>query len=229
MSSDSNHHIGWVLFDAVGTLFWPDPPVAVAYQQAGERFGCSLSEEIVDDRFRKAYRREFAERHGPIDEAAERQRWQAVVGSVFPESNDPVGLFEHLWSHFAEPAHWRLAVGSKECLQAFRERGYTPGIASNFDGRLRRICCDHGLPIEGRHLFISSEIGFAKPNPRFYEKVGTRLECQPSEILLVGDDRVNDYEAPLAAGWKARLVGQNESLAKVLNELPDLPASDGLP
>jgi putative hydrolase of the HAD superfamily len=219
MTPDVSTPIRYVLFDAVGTLFWPDPPVAMAYQQAGEQFGCRLSEPIVNDRFRDAYRREFAVRAAPVSEADERERWRHVVGAVFPAAADPSGLFEQLWEHFANPHHWRLGTGAIQCMEALGRRGYQLGIASNFDGRLREICRGHHLPIDDPHLFISSELGFAKPQPEFYEAVAVRSQCQPEEILLVGDDRKNDYDGALAAGWQARLIGNGVDLLQVVNEL----------
>jgi putative hydrolase of the HAD superfamily len=218
-----------VLFDAVGTLFWPDPPVATAYRLAGAQFGCPLTEDTVRARFREAFCREFAQRTGPITEATERERWSAVVAAVFPEATDSRALFEHLWQHFADPAHWRLAASAKECLQAVLARGFTPGIASNFDGRLRGICGAHDLPIAERRVFISSELGFAKPQPAFYRRVAERLQCGPEAILLVGDDRVNDYEAPRAAGWQARLLREEEELPAALRDLLAEPASQRQP
>jgi putative hydrolase of the HAD superfamily len=229
MTRDASLSIRVVLFDAVGTLFWPDPPVATAYRLAGAQFGCPLTEEIVRARFREAFCREFAQRTGPISEATERERWSAVVAAVFPEATDSRPLFEHLWQHFADPAHWRLAASAKECLQALLARGFTPGIASNFDGRLRGICRAHDLPIAERQLFTSSELGFAKPQPEFYHRVTERLQCRPEAILLVGDDRLNDYDAPRAAGWQARLLGEGEELLGALGDLLAGPVSQRLP
>ena len=40
-----------VLFDAVGTLIYPDPPVAEAYRSIGRRFGSRLSVEQIAARF----------------------------------------------------------------------------------------------------------------------------------------------------------------------------------
>lgn len=220
MTHDASPPIRYVLFDAVGTLFWPDPPVAVAYRQAGEQFGCRLTEKAVSERFRDAYQREFAVRAAPVSEVDERERWRHVVHAVFPTAADPRGLFEELWQHFANARHWRLASNAIDCMEALRRRGYRLGIASNFDGRLREVCRGHQLPIEDRNLFISSELGFAKPQPEFYRAVAACLQCQPKEILLVGDDRENDYDGALAAGWQARLLGDGADLRKVVNELP---------
>ena len=45
-----------ILFDAVGTLIFPLPPVAEAYHRVGCEFGSSRSLAEIKQRFREAYR-----------------------------------------------------------------------------------------------------------------------------------------------------------------------------
>ncbi|MAV35602.1 MAG: hypothetical protein CMJ59_09095 [Planctomycetaceae bacterium] len=47
-----------VLFDAVGTLIYPDPEVAAAYHQAGREHGSRMSLDRIVDRFRDAFSRQ---------------------------------------------------------------------------------------------------------------------------------------------------------------------------
>ena len=47
-----------ILFDAVGTLIYPDPAVAVAYYQAGFEYGSRLSVSNIRTRFRDAFSRQ---------------------------------------------------------------------------------------------------------------------------------------------------------------------------
>jgi putative hydrolase of the HAD superfamily len=108
--------------------------------------------------------------------------------------------------------------------QALTDRGFQLGLASNFDGRLVGLC--EGLPPlnEADFCFISSHLKFPKPHPRFYQEIQKRLELQPSQLLLVGDDRVNDYEAPRAAGWQAvHLCRQGTPQRDTITSLDQLP------
>jgi len=216
------------LFDAVGTLIEPDPPVAAAYEAVGRRFGSSLSRETISDRFRAAFARQEwldeTEFLGATDEARERRRWQAIVVEVFDDATDAESAFAALWGHFAEPANWRLCDGAAECWQALSARGLPLGIASNFDARLETIC--RGLPplADCRQLFVSSRLGFRKPSPAFFAAIGERLGIPPSRLLLVGDDLTNDYQAARAAGWQSILIdpaGRHavEHRIRSLNEL----------
>lgn len=199
-----------VLFDAVGTLMYPDPRVAAAYAAAGARFGSKRTLDEIERRFRAAFARQEAvdaETYGHrTSEEREKARWQAIVAEVFDDANDPPGLFAALWQHFAEPRHWRLHVDAAELWHENGARGALPCIASNFDGRLRTIC--QGLPPldRCRHVFVSSELGVRKPSPDFFRAIERRLNLEPSQLLLIGDDWQNDYLAAQAAGWQAQFV-----------------------
>lgn len=220
-----------VLFDAVGTLIEPDPPVAEAYRAAGRRYGSTLSPEVILRRFRAAFAKqerldetEFFDR---TDEPRERRRWQAIVGEVFDDVADSAGLFDDLWRHFSMSNHWRLCAGAADCWRELSERGLKLGIASNFDARLETVC--RGLkPLdECRQFFISSQLGVRKPNRAFFAAIAEQLKTPPERILLAGDDLGNDYYAAHAAGWKSVLVDPSgrhavEHRIATLAELPAL-------
>lgn len=218
-----------VLFDAVGTLIEPDPPVAEAYEAAGRRFGSTLSRDEILRRFRAAFARQErldeTEFSGRTDDPRERRRWQAIVGEVFDNVADAAGLFDELWRHFASSAHWRLCAGAADCWRELSSRGLTLGIASNFDARLETIC--QGLaPLDqcGR-LFISSRLGVRKPSPEFFAAIARRLDLPPERILLAGDDLDNDYLAAHAAGWQSILIDPcgRHAVARRIASLAELP------
>src|SRR5262245_37312432 len=99
--------VRWILFDAVGTLIFPDPPVAEAYFAAAARFGSQLSLAEIQKRFPIALEKGFAGRR-ETNESLELRRWRSIVGEVL--SDIPVhvdAVFEQLWQHFAEARHWR--------------------------------------------------------------------------------------------------------------------------
>jgi putative hydrolase of the HAD superfamily len=202
-----------VLFDAVGTLIFPHPPVAAAYGQAAASFGSPLSASQIDERFRHAFRRQEILDAGPLgwrtDEARELRRWQDIVAEVFDEVSDPSALFNELWWHFCQPAHWRLFDDVADTWKRLASGGFTLGIASNFDRRLRQVC--GGLPPldHSPHVFVSSELGVRKPSPDFFRLVEKTLQLRPSQILLVGDDVTNDFLAAQSAGWRAILLDRS--------------------
>lgn len=219
-----------VLFDAVGTLICPHPPVAQAYSSVARRYGSSLSEPEVGERFRRAFARKEAEdgaSHGcQTDEARERRRWQAIVTEVLEGVADVDAAFDDLWRHFGTSANWRLFDDVSDTWNRLAARGLELGVASNFDQRLWQVC--GGLPPLDRceRLFVSSELGVRKPSPNFFRAIEERLPFTGREIVLVGDDWTNDYLAAQAAGWQAVFLDRGAERddapvsVRTLRELP---------
>lgn len=191
-----------ILFDAVGTLIEPHPPVAEAYGRAGKRFGSRLSQGEIAARFRAAWA-EDGGRRVATSEPAERERWRRIVRSIFDDLPADAGeeLFQALWEHFAQPNHWRLFPDVAPAWSAISALGLPIGVASNFDARLRSIAAAHPPLATCPTWFISSEVGWAKPAREFYAAVEARLQLNPAEILLIGDDLENDVLAPRRRGW----------------------------
>lgn len=196
-----------VVFDAVGTVLYADPPMAEAYHRLGKRFGSALGLTQIAERFSQAFARQDEQdrvlfQH-QTSEPRERERWRAIVADVFVELNDREELFEALWDHFAAPSHWRFYDDVPGAIAEVADCGLAWGIASNFDARLTPILA--GLPPldSCRHVFVSSALGFRKPSRDFFAAIARALDRPPSEILYVGDDWQNDIVAARAAGWQA--------------------------
>lgn len=216
-----------VVFDAVGTLMHPRPPVAAAYAEAARRFGCDMDEFVVRQRFRRAFaqQEEHDQRAGNCTSPKrERQRWWIIVQEVFPEVEDSEGLFGVLWDHFAQPGHWALFDDAAAAWQALRARGLRLAVASNFDSRLSSIC--RGLPpLDAMtQIFVSSELGMRKPGGPFFDAVAAAMGLAAGEILMVGDDLENDYRGARNAGWQAVLV-RREATQGATVDVPDSLAS----
>jgi putative hydrolase of the HAD superfamily len=79
-------------------------------------------------------------------------------------------------------------------------------VASNFDERLRGIVAALPALRPVRHVVISSEVGWRKPAPAFFEEMCRQAGLPAAQVLLVGDDVVNDYEGARAAGLHALLL-----------------------
>jgi putative hydrolase of the HAD superfamily len=200
-----------VFFDAVGTLIVPDPPAADAYAEVGRRHGSGLDVATVRRRFRDAFDAE-EERDARAgwwtSDGREFVRWERIVRAVFAElgPQQRAGCFMELHRQFARPSAWRVTDGAEAVLEELRRRGLVAGVASNFDGRLRSVTA--GLPelAPVERFVISSEVGWRKPARQFFEAVVREAGCAPGEVLLVGDDAVNDYEGASAAGLRALLL-----------------------
>lgn len=201
-----------VLFDAVGTLLVPEPEVGLAYADAGRAQGVVFAPDEIRRRFRGAFSaeeaRDRAAGDGRTSPQRERARWRSIVGQVFHEAPGDVfePILERLWEHFARPENWRLVAGVAAVFEALESRGLTLGVASNFDERLHRVLAGHPPLDRCGRVFVSAELGYRKPAAGFFRAIESRLGLAADDLVLVGDDVVNDYQGAVQAGWRAVLV-----------------------
>jgi putative hydrolase of the HAD superfamily len=221
-----------IVFDAVGTLLHPDPSAAKVYTRVGKQFGSRLASMLIAQRFRDAFAAEEAvdRRNGfRTSETRERERWQQIVRRVLDDVPDAGACFAALYEHFSRPDAWRCEEAAAAVIATLGERGYTLGLASNYDHRLRSVVA--GIPALHplRHLIISSEVGWRKPAPQFFAAVRAALDLRARQIVYVGDDFANDYEGALAGGLQAVLFDPKDSVkthsvtrVATLHDLPPL-------
>ncbi|MBP86539.1 MAG: hypothetical protein CMJ64_07480 [Planctomycetaceae bacterium] len=211
-----------VVFDAVGTLIDADPPVASVYREAGARHGSSLLMGDIVANLKAAIARNF--RGEASDEVLERSRWSCVVAETFIDIDDTSQLFQELWNHFADAAHWRAVDDAKAVCQELSSRGYVVAVASNFDGRLNRI--SQALPPLDAigSIFVSSQVGYSKPHAEFFRRVQRSLQLEPSQLLMVGDSQTNDYAAARAVGWGSLWLarGHSDASADTISSLTEV-------
>jgi putative hydrolase of the HAD superfamily len=214
-----------VLFDAVGTLLRPVPCVADVYAAAGRRHGIDLSAAEVGKRFALAFaRQEQIDQRwldGRTSEPRELQRWRRIVRRVFGRTPAQDRIFAELWDHFGQPGSWQLDPAVGAVWTRLASAGYVLGIASNFDSRLLGICRAMPELAACPYIFVSSQIGWKKPNSGFFRAIEDKLALDAGQIMLVGDDVDNDYLAARAAGWQAVLLDP-------AGEHPELDAIAGL-
>lgn len=225
----------WIIFDAVGTLIDPDPPVATVYGRVGRRWGSRLTDEEVGRRFQRAFARfEASElRHAnpasPHDlrtsEEHERRRWESIVREIFDDLAHPRQVCDELLACFADPAAWRLFPDVLPALTSLQELGVRLGVASNYDERLHGVLEGHGLGSLLLCRAVSSTIGYRKPSRHFFSAVQQRTGSPARRILYVGDDPEHDVTAAREAGFSAmRIVrGALQAIPGALCDLRHLP------
>ena len=198
-----------VVFDAVGTLIYPDPPVAVAYQQLGQQHGSQLTREDIARNFRHAIHN--FPYQATTNEHLERERWRQVVACVFNDIDDTERLFRELWDHFAHPANWSVYEDVPDAVSKLQSLGYLTAIGSNFDDRLLAIVPE--LPTLNRieSIFVSSQLGFTKPAVEFFRAIELELGFRAEQLLMVGDDPRNDFAGATTAGWRSLLLNRPQT------------------
>ena len=201
-----------VVFDVVGTLLEPAPSVSEAYKNSAAKCGLSLSAREISRRFSVAWEKQegLDAQNKPAfstSRGREYERWQQIVCDVFEDSPAAGKIFEDLWIHFGKPSSWQPVEQGCHLLETVRESGIDVAVASNFDERLLPLAKHIEPLISIEKIFASSELGWRKPAPQFFQAVESRLQKEPDQLLLVGDDPRLDIAAANAAGWKSMRIG----------------------
>jgi FMN phosphatase YigB (HAD superfamily) len=139
--------------------------------------------------------------------------WPTLAAAAFPVLHRLPA--EEQTSFFLQHARLsrttRLAPGAADCLRSAQAARLLLGIASNAQactrGELADALATESLDTTLFHpaaSFYSYEHGVAKPDPRVFCHLGTRLAAlgmAPEEILMVGDRLDTDIRPAQAAGW----------------------------
>lgn len=143
-----------------------------------------------------------------------------------PGASEPFKhAFRSAWGH----TH-TLVPEAEETLRALRDKGYRLFAASNSFGHLQRSRLQHaGILQYFEDTYISMDIGYDKPDIRFYQEALRRCELQPQEVLMVGDSMTTDILGARAAGLETvffdrRAEGTNVEGVKSISSLSQLLA-----
>jgi putative hydrolase of the HAD superfamily len=202
-----------VLFDAAGTLMKPKSSVGESYASLAANYGIHVEPaELLhrfhvcfDDALPLAFPGVAPEHLAPL----EKEWWRRLVWRVF----EPFGPFERfhayfdeLFCYFARPESWELFPDVVNTLESLRDLGLQLAVVSNFDSRLRVILSGLGIATWFDDIFISSAIGYAKPDRRIFDFVLQSRGLTAAEVLHVGDSVANDLTGAANAGIRGILV-----------------------
>ena len=210
-----------VYFDAAGTLIKPARRVGESYSAIAAKYGKTVAASDLFERFRICFdaapRLAFA--NAALDEIAglERDWWKKVVAQVF----EPFGRFDNfddyfdeLFAYFAEPSAWALFPEVLSTLSALKERHMTLAVISNFDSRLVRILEGLSLGSWFDDIFVSSRVGYAKPDRKIFAAALDRHGLRAENALHVGDSETNDLHGAQDAGLTGLLIDRRQETGR---------------
>lgn len=125
-------------------------------------------------------------------------------------------------------------AGARDVIEQL-SRGYRLGLISDVGfspGRvLKQVLSSHGLIGAFDSLIFSDEAGRSKPHAEVFSKTASALECEPGEIVHVGDLEPTDVVGAKMAGYFAvRFTGvtslsdgESSAADSVTGNLYDLP------
>src|SRR5687768_3932439 len=214
---DASMTIQAIFFDAAGTLMKPNRSVGESYATFAAKYGVTVTPSDLSQRFRvcfgRAPRLAFPGASEETVAALERDWWKQLVSQVF-EPWRPVKkfdeFFDELFAYFAEPGAWSLYPEVADTLAALKQRGLHSSVISNFDSRLVPILNGLGVGPFFRQIFVSSRVGYAKPDPQIFHAALKHHGLKPEQSLHVGDSEINDLDGANNAGLRGILVDRRE-------------------
>lgn len=225
-----------IFFDAAGTLFKPVRGVGESYAALAARHGVEVSPADLSRRFRICFADApaLAFPGAAADEVTtlERDWWKSVVTRVFEPCDRFTNFdrfFNELFAYFADPKVWALYSEVLRTLTALKARGLQLSVISNFDSRLVPIL--EGLGTAGffERIFVSSRIGYAKPDARIFHAALEHHRLEPDEALHVGDSEIHDRQGASAAGLRGILIDRGAPAGSPAgNRIASLEALFGL-
>ncbi len=116
---------------------------------------------------------------------------------------EAVDSFKHAFRAAWGKTH-TLVPGAKEMLENLQAKGYRLFAASNSFGHLQRSRLEQaGILPYFEDTYISMDIGYDKPDIRFYQEALRRCGLQPHEVLMIGDSMTTDVIGAQKAGMDA--------------------------
>jgi putative hydrolase of the HAD superfamily len=196
-----------VLFDAAETLFTTRGTVGEIYHSVAQKYGSFASPGEIHDAFLRQFRNT-----GPVSTDNQKPWWRDVVHRVFIDvgmMEDFDRFFEELYDQFRDSRGWRLFPETREVLEDLRSKKLKIGAISNFDSRLYSVMTDLGIRSFFDSVTISSETGFAKPQPEIFASAIRSIGVPASRILFTGDSLLDDYQAGQDAGLATFLLDRS--------------------
>ena len=205
-----------IFFDAAGTLIKPARRVGETYAVLAGKYGIEVSAAEIAERFRLCFHSApplaFPGAPAARIEELERAWWKDLVRRIFepwdgfPQFDD---YFAELFAYFAQPDAWTLYPEVAETLSALEKRGMVLSVISNFDSRLIGILEGLGTAHWFEHIFVSSRVGYAKPDRQIFHTALERHSLKADDALHVGDSEEKDLHGANKAGLKGVLVERN--------------------
>lgn len=119
----------------------------------------------------------------------------------------------------------RATPGSMAALQRLKDHGIeiailTNGVRRIQEEKLRVIGFDSLIPF----LLPSEESGTAKPDPRIFHWALQRTRTAAQDVVMIGDNPINDITGALQAGIRAIYYSPSASESTIVTEFGIAPA-----
>ncbi len=221
-----------IFLDAMGTLFGLKTSVGEIYQQYALKYGVKADASLLDlafiESFKSAPPLAFLATELATLEEQEFNWWKNVVRATFlklnllEEFDSFTDFFSDVYNYFAIKDPWFVFPDVVPALNRWQSKGIELGVISNFDTRLNKILKALELTQFFTSVTISSEAGFAKPDPNIFEIALNKHGVTAKQAWHIGDSSIEDYQGAKRVGISAFCLNRDTSLLKIEDRLPNL-------
>jgi 2-haloacid dehalogenase len=189
----------WLLFDADGTLFDYDRAERAALAGAFQQMGLAFQPEYLS-----AYRRfnqqvwQAFERRQITPDALKVRRFELLFQAI-GVAHSPADFSPRYLNALADCSE--LLDGALEALQVLRKNHRIAVVTNGLQAVQRRRLDRSAIRECIAEVFISEELGVAKPAPEFFDAVFARLgNPAKRDVLMIGDNWSSDIEGGVSYG-----------------------------
>lgn len=108
----------------------------------------------------------------------------------------------------SQERHWNLKGGVFDLLNNLKNQGYLLSLLSNFDSKLSDILKKMEIYELFDHVYISQDIGYEKPDVKFFEEFLKCSEYNLDETIYIGDNYLLDFIPANKIGLKTYLLDE---------------------
>lgn len=213
-----------ITFDAYNTLYAIATPMMELYSNAVADYGVRVEPEVLTANFGAAYRKINTEypNYGRDCGISSKEWWRLMVREIFAPVELSQEAVDNVLDVFATHKTYFIYPDLLELLDMLHTKypKTVLGIISNADPIFFNVVKGFGLDKYFEdNLYISYDLGYGKPSKEVFDYAVNDVLKKHPELLEdctkesfrdycwhIGDEKVNDMEAPVKAGWYGFLL-----------------------
>ena len=138
------------------------------------------------------------------------------------EKKDLIPAVGATYRKFTDPSLWLVEPTFRDLVSFSRDRHIKLFVTSNWDFRLPGILKNLGIDTCFEKIITSALVGFEKPSAEIFQYLVSAAQCNPEQILHVGDRLEDDFNGAQAAGLKAVIYRNNRHEDQRYQSIPQV-------
>jgi len=204
-----------IIFDGHGTLTFPKYSTLYIYTKIINQFHPQVLQKHIIEQYYilkiKHYKflKNKALNHIKVSWEEDRKRWFQLEKELFQTLGVQTNYDElsyKILNDFMDPQNQCIYKDVEPTLNYLKMKGYKIGLLTNSDNRYKEILRHYKVLNFFDQLFISSEIGYKKPNLDLFQYITQKVNLAPENIIYIGDNYKLDIVPAKEAGWKDSIL-----------------------